>query len=226
MLAAERQGDLIGIQTALWLDGSDDHWSYGGSFGDLGKLVLKRDGQQIATSAYPYDVFSVPDEDSAYELTQYLEKIPSSDRNWLRSTAVATTWGFRSHREPDVYSRGLPILFPVYDVPVDGMNTLAGAERHQGRPVGRGPRRVHPGRDHGGLAVLLLRRRHHLDHGVDPEEGRQVDGRPRPHRRHRQAGHDEGRVHRRQRQRGHPDHHPRLRRSLTTRCPAGQPFSS
>ncbi|WP_330278844.1 S8 family serine peptidase [Streptomyces sp. NBC_00056] len=124
VLAAERQGDLIGIQTALWLDGSDDHWSYGGSFGDLGKLVLKRDGQQIATSAYPYDVFSVPDEDSAYELTQYLEKIPSSDRNWLRSTAVATTWGFRSHREPDVYSRGLPILFPVYDVPVDGMNTL------------------------------------------------------------------------------------------------------
>ncbi|MEW2176602.1 S8 family serine peptidase [Streptomyces sp. NPDC005406] len=124
MLAAERQGDLIGIQTALWNDGSGDHWSYGASFGDLGKLVLKRDGQQIATSAYPYDVFEVPDEDSAYELTQYLEKIPSSDRNWLRSTAVGTTWSFRSHREPDVYSRGLPILFPVYDVPVDGMNTV------------------------------------------------------------------------------------------------------
>ncbi|MEU1493817.1 S8 family serine peptidase [Streptomyces sp. NPDC005776] len=124
VLAAERQGDLIGIQTALWLDGSGDHWSYGASFGDLGKLVLKRNGQQIATSAYPYDVFQVPDEDSSYELTQYLEKIPSSDRNWLRSTAVATTWSFRSHREPDVYSRGLPILFPVYDVPVDGMNTV------------------------------------------------------------------------------------------------------
>ncbi|WP_030924835.1 S8 family serine peptidase [Streptomyces sp. NRRL B-24720] len=123
-LAAERQADLIGIQTALWLDGSGEHWSYGGSFGDLGKLVLKRNGQQIATSAYPYDVFSVPDEDSAYELTQYLEKIPSSDRNWLRSTAVTTAWSFRSHREPAVFSRGLPILFPVYDVPVDGMNTL------------------------------------------------------------------------------------------------------
>ncbi|MFE4722280.1 peptidase, partial [Streptomyces sp. NPDC056728] len=31
---------------------------------------------------------------------------------------------FRSHREPDVYSRGLPILSPVYDLPVDGLNTL------------------------------------------------------------------------------------------------------
>lgn len=124
MLAAERQGDLIGIQTALWLDSSGDHWSYGGSFGDLGNLRLKRNGEQIATSAWPDGVFTVPDEDSAYELTQNLEKIPSSDRNWLRSTAVTTTWSFRSHREPDVYSRGLPILFPAYDVPVDGLNTL------------------------------------------------------------------------------------------------------
>jgi hypothetical protein len=124
MLAAERQGNLIGIQTALWLDASGDHWSYGGSFGDLGNLVLKRNGEQIARSAWPYDVFKVPDEDSAYELTQNLEKIPTSDRNWLRSTAVTTTWSFRSHLEPDVYSRGLPILFPAYDLPVDGMNTL------------------------------------------------------------------------------------------------------
>ncbi|MET9658243.1 S8 family serine peptidase [Streptomyces sp. NPDC006510] len=124
MLAAERQGNLIGIQTALWLDASGDHWSYGGSFGDLGNLVLKRNGEQIARSAWPYDVFKVPDEDSAYELTQNLEKIPSSDRNWLRSNAVTTTWSFRSHLEPDVYSRGLPILFPAYDLPVDGMNTL------------------------------------------------------------------------------------------------------
>ncbi|MFD4944435.1 S8 family serine peptidase [Streptomyces sp. NPDC058409] len=123
-LAAERQGDLIGFQSALWLDASGDHWSYGGSFGDLGNLVLKRNGEQIATSTYPYDAFEVPAEDSAYELTQNLSKIDTSDRNWLRSTALTTTWSFRSHLEPDVYSRGLPILFPAYDLPVDGMNTL------------------------------------------------------------------------------------------------------
>ncbi|MFE5241762.1 MULTISPECIES: S8 family peptidase [unclassified Streptomyces] len=124
VLAAERQGDMIGIETALWADGSDAHWSYGGSFGDLGNLTLKRNGEQIARSAWPYAAFEVPDEDSAYELTQRLQKIPTSDRNWLRSMAVATTWSFRSHREPDVYSRGLPVLFPRYDVPVDAMNTL------------------------------------------------------------------------------------------------------
>ncbi|MER5396792.1 S8 family serine peptidase [Streptomyces sp. NPDC002599] len=124
MLNAERQGDLIGFQNALWVDGSGDHWTYGGSFGDLGRLVLKRNGEQIATRVDPYGVFKVPDEDSAYELTQVLEKILSADRNWLRSTAATTTWSFRSHREPDVYSRGLPILSPVYDLPVDGMNTL------------------------------------------------------------------------------------------------------
>ncbi|MFF1916361.1 S8 family serine peptidase [Streptomyces sp. NPDC058239] len=123
-LAAERQGDLIGFQSALWLDASGDHWSYGGSFGDLGNLVLKRNGEQIATSTYPYDAFEVPAEDSAYELTQNLSKIDTSDRNWLRSTALTTTWSFRSHLEPEVYSRGLPILFPAYDLPVDGMNTL------------------------------------------------------------------------------------------------------
>ncbi|MGW1229294.1 S8 family serine peptidase [Streptomyces sp. NPDC002530] len=124
MLAAERQGDLMGFQNALWVDGSGDHWSYGGSFGDLGKLSLKRDGEEIGRRVDPYGVFTVPDEDSAYELTQTLGKISTGDPNWQRSTAAVTTWSFRSHREPDVYSRGLPILHPAYDLPVDGMNTL------------------------------------------------------------------------------------------------------
>jgi hypothetical protein len=31
---------------------------------------------------------------------------------------------FRSHLEPDVYSQGLPLLFPSYDLPLDAMNTL------------------------------------------------------------------------------------------------------
>ncbi|MFJ5043210.1 hypothetical protein [Streptomyces sp. NPDC088719] len=66
----------------------------------------------------------MPDDAAAYELTQNLQKIATGDPNWHRSTAASTTWSFTSHREPDVYSRGLPILFPAYDLPVDGMNTL------------------------------------------------------------------------------------------------------
>ncbi|MFF2236395.1 S8 family peptidase [Streptomyces anulatus] len=125
MLAAERQGDQIGIQNALWVDGSGDHWTYGGSFGDIGNLVLKRNGEQIGRTAWPYGVFTVPEDDSSYQLTQNLQKIATGDPNWRRSTAASTTWSFRSHLEPDVYSRGLPLLFPAYDLPVDGMNTLA-----------------------------------------------------------------------------------------------------
>ncbi|NEE16640.1 peptidase, partial [Streptomyces sp. SID7499] len=91
MLAAERQGDQIGIQNALWVDGSGDHWTYGGSFGDIGNLVLKRDGEQIGRTAWPYGVFTVPEDDSAYELTQNLQKIATGDPNWRRSTAASTT---------------------------------------------------------------------------------------------------------------------------------------
>jgi hypothetical protein len=123
-LAAERQGDQMGFQDVPWVDGSGAHWSVGASFGDLGNLVLKRNGQQIGSSYDPFGVFQVPDEDSAYQLTQNLDKIPTSDSNWLRSTDIATTWSFRSHLEANVYSQGLPILFPVYDLPLDGMNTL------------------------------------------------------------------------------------------------------
>ncbi|MGC0333749.1 subtilisin family serine protease [Streptomyces sp. SAI-170] len=123
-LAAERQGGLMGFQSAFWVDGSGDHWSGGASFGDIGNLVLKRDGEEIGTSSWPFGVFEVPAGDARYELTQNLLKLPSSDRNWHRSTAITTTWGFRSHLEEDVFSRGLPILFPSYDVPVDGLNTV------------------------------------------------------------------------------------------------------
>ncbi|MFF3393451.1 S8 family peptidase [Streptomyces sp. NPDC002669] len=124
LLAAERQGNLMGFQTGFWLDGSGDHWSPGGSFGDIGNLALKRDGELIGKRVDPFGVFEVPDGDSVYELTQNLQKIDTSDRNWLRSTAVSTSWTFRSHRETDVFSRGLPLLFPAYGLPVDGMKTL------------------------------------------------------------------------------------------------------
>jgi hypothetical protein len=125
VLAAERQGDLMGFRSAFWVDGSGEHWSPGASFGDIGNLVLERDGEEIGRSAWPFGAFEVPAGDARYELTQNLMKLPTSDRNWLRSTAITTTWGFRSHLEEDVRSRGLPILFPSYDVPVDALNRAA-----------------------------------------------------------------------------------------------------
>ncbi|MEV0276447.1 S8 family serine peptidase [Streptomyces sp. NPDC050610] len=146
LLVAERQGGRMGIQPAFWNDGSGDHWSYGGSFGDIGNMTLRRDGKTIGESPYPYGVFDVPDGDAAYELQLNTTKLTSSDRNWLRSTDTTTTWNFRSRLEPDVYSRGLPVLFPAYDLPVDGLNTLPAAAGQHIRLSAHGHAGYEPGK--------------------------------------------------------------------------------
>ncbi len=122
-LVAERQGSLIGVQTSTWGD-SAGHWADQGSFGDLGNLTLKRDGVQIGYSYDPYGVFTVPSDDATYDLTMHNEKIGSPARFWKRSPVTDTTWTFRSHEEPDVYSRALPLLLPRLDIPEDGLKTV------------------------------------------------------------------------------------------------------
>ncbi|MET9610831.1 S8 family serine peptidase [Streptomyces sp. NPDC006512] len=124
-LAAERQGNLIGFAPAMWGDGG--HFAQPGSFGDIGGLQLKRDGEVIGESWYPFGVFEVPAEAGRYELTQSIEKIGPPARTWQRSTAVSTTWGFTSKLDASAYSQGLPVLFPRYAAPLDGMKTVAAA---------------------------------------------------------------------------------------------------
>ncbi|MFD8982861.1 S8 family serine peptidase, partial [Streptomyces sp. NPDC059564] len=125
-LAAERQGNLIGFAPAMWGDGS--HYAQPGSFGDVGGLQLKRDGEVIGDSWYPSGVFEVPAQEGRYELTQSIEKIGAPARTWQRSTAVRTTWGFTSKLDASAYSQGLPVLFPRYDAPLDGLKTVAAAD--------------------------------------------------------------------------------------------------
>ncbi|WP_076260254.1 S8 family peptidase [Intrasporangium flavum] len=125
-LTAERQGDLMGFAPQLY---GDDwgHVAQPGSFGDGGSLEMRRDGEVIGTSPWPSGVFEVPAGDSRYELTLRQSKFPSSAPAWRRSMQVTTTWGFHSHLEPDVFSRGLPLLFPRVTLPEDGMKTLPAA---------------------------------------------------------------------------------------------------
>ncbi|MCX5193660.1 S8 family serine peptidase [Streptomyces sp. NBC_00249] len=125
-LAAERQGNLIGFAPAMWGDGS--HFAQPGSFGDIGGLQLKRDGEVIGDSWYPFGVFEVPAEEGRYELTQSIEKIGPPTRTWQRSTSVTTSWGFTSKLDASAYSQGLPILFPRYAAPLDGMKTVPAAD--------------------------------------------------------------------------------------------------
>ncbi|WP_324290126.1 hypothetical protein [Streptomyces antarcticus] len=66
-------------------------------------------------------------ERSGREAARGIEKIGPPARTWQRSTAVRTTWGFTSKRDPSAYSQGLPLLFPRYEAPVDGNKTVPAA---------------------------------------------------------------------------------------------------
>jgi hypothetical protein len=122
-LAAERQGNLIGFASGLWGD-SSGHWTPGGSFGDIGNLMLRRNGELIGESAYTFGVFEVPAEDAEYELQLNTLKIGGQTKTWKRSSEVTTVWKFRSQLDEGVYSQGIPVMFPRVDLPEDGLKTV------------------------------------------------------------------------------------------------------
>ncbi|WP_328897050.1 S8 family peptidase [Streptomyces sp. NBC_00236] len=129
MLAAERQDNLIGVAPGFWSD--SEHGGLQGSFGDMGSLRLTSGGQVLGVSGWPSGVFTVPAEDAAYELTMTTSKGGQPAKVWKRSTRTETTWRFRSHRDENAYSQGIPLLFPGYDLPSDGMKTLAAKDGQQ-----------------------------------------------------------------------------------------------
>ncbi|MGW3402322.1 S8 family peptidase [Streptomyces zhihengii] len=122
-LAGERQGNLIGVAPAMWAD--SEHSAQQGSFGDIGNMRLVRNGEQIGQTGYPFGVFEVPAEDGSYELTLTQMKIGQPAAVWKRSTQAQTTWKFTSRLDENVYSQGIPLLFPGYGLPEDGLKTVA-----------------------------------------------------------------------------------------------------
>ncbi|MCX5403771.1 S8 family serine peptidase [Streptomyces sp. NBC_00335] len=128
-LAAERQGNLIGFSSAMW--GDTGHYAQQGGFGDLGNVSLKRDGESLGDTGYPFGVFEVPAGEATYEMTQYLEKVGQPARTWQRSSGIQTTWTFRSKLDATQYSQALPVIFPRISAPLDGMKTLAAANGQQ-----------------------------------------------------------------------------------------------
>ncbi|MET9677269.1 S8 family serine peptidase [Streptomyces sp. NPDC006482] len=127
VLVAERQGNLIGFANAIW--GDNTHHAEPGSFGDIGNLRLSRDGELLDERGWPFGAFEVPSEAGTYTLEQNTMKIGS--KVWARSTSVNSVWKFTSKLDESVYSQGIPILFPRYDLPEDGLKTLAATEGQQ-----------------------------------------------------------------------------------------------
>ncbi|MFF9351161.1 S8 family serine peptidase [Streptomyces sp. NPDC014734] len=130
-LAAERQDNLIGVAPGFWSD--SEHAGLQGSFGDMGNMRLTSGGKVLGESGWPSGVFTVPAEDAAYELTLQTMRSGQPAAVWKRSTSTETTWKFRSKRDENVYSQGIPLLFPGYDLDTDGMKTLAAKD---GRTIG------------------------------------------------------------------------------------------
>ncbi|MBO1330015.1 S8 family serine peptidase [Streptomyces sp. VRA16 Mangrove soil] len=124
-LVGERQANLIGVNFsgAYWRDGS--HYGAPGSFGDAGNLKLTYNGEDLGSTAWTSGVFEVPAARGTYELTLQTMKFGSPARFFQRSNQVQTVFRFTSAEDKDVYSQGLPLLFPKYGLPEDGMKTLA-----------------------------------------------------------------------------------------------------
>ncbi|MER5362198.1 S8 family serine peptidase [Streptomyces sp. NPDC002785] len=130
-LAGERQDNLIGVAPGFWSD--TEHAGLQGSFGDMGNMRLTSGGKVLGESGWPSGVFTVPAEDAAYELTMTTMKFGQPAAVWKRSTQTETTWKFRSKRDENVYSQGIALLFPGYDLDTDGLKTLPAKD---GRTIG------------------------------------------------------------------------------------------
>ncbi|WP_369274195.1 S8 family serine peptidase [Streptomyces sp. R11] len=142
-LAAERQGDLLGVAPGFWGDGH--HQGVQGSFGDIGGMTLRRGGETIGESPYPFGVFTVPSDESTYELTLNTAKIGPPAGAWKRSTGTTTTWTFRSALDENAYSQGIPMLFPRYTLPEDGLKTLPAEDGQEIRLTATGHAGYRPG---------------------------------------------------------------------------------
>ncbi|MCX5386376.1 S8 family serine peptidase [Streptomyces sp. NBC_00083] len=126
LLAAERQGNLMGFAPGMW--GDTQHSAQPGSFGDIGSLLLRRNGEDYDSSGWPSGVFTVPADDAAYELVSDNQKIGPSAAVWKRSQEVVTSWKFRSHLDESAFSQAIPLLFPHYGVAQDGLKTVPPAD--------------------------------------------------------------------------------------------------
>lgn len=137
LLAGERQGNLIGFRSALFSD-ADGHFMYAPGFKDGGSISVYRNGTKLFDHAWPYGVFRTTPEPADYVLEQYALR-SYGNRTVTYPFAAITRFRFRSAENPEVASQTLPLVFPGYDVPVDGRNQVgAGTVRIRLSATGHG----------------------------------------------------------------------------------------
>ncbi|MBC9719602.1 S8 family serine peptidase [Streptomyces sp. TRM66268-LWL] len=124
-LTAWWQGKTLGFHPTYRGDGNSQHGSHGASFVDRGGVVVSLDGKVVARSPYvAADIPNVPQIEGNYEIRLRTERKESGSPHWQRSTDTDTTWQFHWKPGPGTGKQTLPLAFPRYVLPDDGLKTL------------------------------------------------------------------------------------------------------
>lgn len=119
---AERQGNLIGYAATTWKDAESGHYGAGAYFGDVGNLVLLRDGTRVGSTSWPSGQFLV--QDGAYELRSTMMRM-FAETGDDQGALVRTTYRFTTARPKGEEVVALPFLTTRYDAEVDQRNSAA-----------------------------------------------------------------------------------------------------
>ncbi len=115
---AQRVGNEMWSNFPAWTDTQPGHYSWQG-FLDLGGTELFANGESLGRYGfYGQGFWDVPAEAADYELVYDMERWQRSGYSWQTPSSAQTRWRFRS--EASGTAASLPLLFPDYDLEVDG----------------------------------------------------------------------------------------------------------
>ena len=119
---AQRSGNEIWTSLSTWTDSQPGHYGWFG-FLDLGGTELFADGESLGRYGYRgQGSWDVPAGATDFELVYELLRWQRGNYSWLSPTNAETRWRFRSQAGAPAK---LPLLFPDYDMAVDGNDRAA-----------------------------------------------------------------------------------------------------
>lgn len=122
VVPAAREGNEMWSNFPAWTDTQPGHYAWQG-FLDLGGTELFADGTSLGQYGfYGQGFWDVPAAAADYELVYDLNRWQRSGYSWQTPSDAQTRWRFRSAAGS---TAALPLLFPDYDMVVDGNDRAA-----------------------------------------------------------------------------------------------------
>ncbi|SDT68329.1 S8 family serine peptidase [Jiangella sp. DSM 45060] len=123
-----RIGNLIWTNLPAWADSQPGHFAWNG-LNDLGSMELFANGQSLgAWGWYGQGQWDVPAAATDLALVYDLVRFDRSHSTWQSPLFTQTSWRFTSSAAD---GGALPLLFPTYDVEVDGQNRAAAVDGYR-----------------------------------------------------------------------------------------------